>query len=147
MNAIEILLSDHKKIKEMIMHLLALSESDAEQRNASFAMLKHEMKIHEKLEEDLLYPHLMQFAASRANAFEHNAEVNVLENLLMTLSKAGTHTEEWTAQFRVFSEINEHHFREEESTQFSQILELLPADILEEIGDKMLTLKTKVQVA
>lgn len=147
MNAIDILLSDHKRIKVLMSKLSEFSESDAEQRNTLFAVLKCEVKLHEKMEEIFLYSYLKNFTKSRPNAFEHHAEADVLENLLITLSKAGTHTEEWTAQFRVFKEINEHHIREEETEQFSQALELVPADILEQIGDEILAFRMKTQVA
>jgi hemerythrin-like domain-containing protein len=143
MNAIQLLLADHKKMKKLVKQVYQTTEKDAVKRKKLFNIIKREAKLHEKMEEKFLYPYLKDHAKSRPNAFEHHEEVVLMEHMIAKLSKTATNSEEWTAKFKVFKELNDHHIKEEEKSKFKQANKLLSKELLEEIGDKMKAFKKK----
>ncbi len=145
MNAIQILLADHKKMKKMVNKLAKTTERAVETRKEMFKIIQREAKLHEKMEETYLYPYLKEIKKSRSNAFEHHEEVALMEHMLKQLSKTPCHKEEWTAKFWVLKELNDHHIDEEEDDKFPQAIKLLSKDLLKEIGDQMLAFKKRHQ--
>lgn len=143
MNAIKLLLNDHKKMKKLLKQLEKTSERAVQKRKSLFNTIKHEAKIHEKMEELYLYKLLKQFKESRPNAFEHHEEVVLVEHMIPQLARSKVDTEEWTAKYKVFKELNDHHIEEEEDEKFPQAIKLLTKDQLMEIGAKMELFKKK----
>lgn len=141
MDAIKLLLADHKAMKKLVKKVYETTEKAVETRKKLFKVILHEAKLHEKIEEKFLYPHLKEFTKSRPNAFEHHQEVLVMEFMLKKLSKTPYDKEEWTAQFRVLKELTDHHIEEEEDDKFVQARKFLSKDMLNEIGDKMFAYK------
>ena len=143
MNAIKLLLHEHKLMKKMVNILAKTSERSIAERKKLFSMIKHDAQLHEKMEEKFLYPLLKEFKTSRLNAFEHKEEVKLMEHLLTQLSKTDMKSEIWTAKFVVLKELNDHHIEEEEDEKFVQAKKLLSNEVLKEIGEKMIEFKAK----
>ncbi|MCS5711289.1 hemerythrin domain-containing protein [Candidatus Berkiella aquae] len=143
MNAIQILLTDHKKMKQLLLKLSKMSEKKAAERKKLFNTIKHEAKLHEKMEEQLFYPHLIELSKSRANVLEHHEEVVLVEHMITKLSRTDPKSEKWTAKFTVFKELNDHHIEEEEDEKFPQAIKLLSRNLLLEIGEQMQDFKKK----
>lgn len=145
MNAIKLLVAEHKKMKKLVAELAKTSEKALQKRKKLFGIIKVEAKLHEKMEEKYLFPFFKEDKKSRPNAFEHHAEVLLLEHMIVDLSKTKFNSEEWTAKFTVFKEFNDHHIEEEEDEKFPQAIKLLSKDQLNQIGDEMLLFKKKHQ--
>lgn len=145
MNAIKLLLNDHKKMKKLLKQLEQTSERALQKRKDLFKLIKHEAKIHEKMEELYLYKLLKEHKESRPNVFEHHEEVALLEYMIPQLSRLKVNTEEWTAKYKVFKEINDHHIEEEEDEKFPQAIKLLSKEELMEAGAKMALFKKKYE--
>ena len=143
MNAITLLLADHKKMKALVKKLSATTEKSAAKRKELFMTIQREAKLHEKMEEKFLYPRLRELKTSRPNALEHSEEVAVMEHMIAKMIKGPFNKEEWTAKMVVFKELNDHHIKEEEEQKFKEARRLLSTEELEEIGEKMLAFKAK----
>ncbi len=143
MHAIKLLLEDHKKMKKFLKQLEQTSERAVQKRKDLFNTIKHEAKIHEKMEELYLFKLLKEYEKSRPNVFEHHEEVLLVEHMIPQLSRSKVNTEEWTAKFKVFKELNDHHIEEEEEEKFPQAIKLLSKEELMEVGAKMEMFKKK----
>lgn len=142
-DALKLLMADHKKMKMLVKQVASTTEKMAAKRKKLFGAIKHEAKLHEKIEEKYLYAILRKNKKSKPNALEHFEEVALMEHLIKQLSSTSTRTEKWTAKFKVFQELTDHHIKEEEEEKFPEARKLLTQDQLEEIGVKMLTFKKK----
>ncbi len=143
MNAIQLLLADHRKMKKLVSKLSKTTERAIQTRKELFKIIKYEAKLHEKIEEKYFYSYLKEYQQSRPNAFEHHEEVALMEHMIIQLSQMPVNKEEWTAKFTVFKELNDHHIEEEEDEKFPQAIKLLSKDVLNQIGQKMLVFKEK----
>lgn len=142
-DALKLLMTDHRKMKKLVTQVAKTTEKMAAKRKKLFATIKHEAKLHEQMEEKYLYSLLRKKKKSKPNALEHSEEVALMELLIKQLSTSSPHTEKWTAKFKVFKELNDHHIKEEEEENFPEARKLLTKDQLEEIGKKMQVFKKK----
>ena len=62
-NALTLLKADHDKVKELLKKANKTTKKEAAQRKKLFHDIKHELKVHTKLEETLFYPKLKDFPA------------------------------------------------------------------------------------
>lgn len=142
-DALKLLMADHKKMNKLVKQVASTTEKMGAKRKKIFTTIKHEAKLHEQIEEKYLYSILRKNKKSKPNALEHFEEVALMEHLIKQLSTTSTGSEKWTAKFKVFQELTEHHIKEEEEEKFPEARKLLTKDQLEEIGDKMQAFKKK----
>jgi iron-sulfur cluster repair protein YtfE (RIC family) len=55
-NAISLLMQDHKKVKRLLKQLDNTTERAADRRESLFEQIQNELKIHTQLEEEIFYP-------------------------------------------------------------------------------------------
>ena len=67
MNALTLLKEDHVKVKKMLSELDQTTERAVKTREAVFSQLKHDLEIHEAIEEEFLYPALKEHPKTRDN--------------------------------------------------------------------------------
>ncbi|WP_095158380.1 hemerythrin domain-containing protein [Pseudomonas sp. Irchel 3E13] len=144
MNAIDLLIQDHKLVKKLLEDLSNTTERAMKKRADLLHRIEHELQIHTALEEEILYPAIKQ-AGGREEAkmyYEAKEEHRTVDSLVLPdLLHTGTGAVEFAGRVKVMKELLEHHIEEEESELFPTAKKLLGKDALEELGRAMETHK------
>ena len=137
MDALKLLKQDHDLVKKMLAEGEATTERGEKTRTELFARLKSELEIHERIEEEILYPQLRDHPKSQEIALEAYEEHHVVDEIMGELEATDVTDETWSAKFKVMKENIEHHIEEEEGEMFKQARQVFSDDELEELGDRM----------
>ena len=141
MDAIALLKADHDKVKKMLADGEETTERAEKTRTELFDMLKAEMLIHERIEEEIFYPALKAHPKARDIVLEGYEEHHVVDEIMGELEATPVTDETWGAKFKVMKENIEHHIEEEEGEMFKQARQVFETDELEELGARMMELK------
>jgi hemerythrin superfamily protein len=136
-DAVEILLNDHKVIKDLLNKLT--EASDDEERQAAMEQLKGVLTIHNATEENLVYPALNKVADSKVESdhlYHETAEADVLFFELDTLLKAGD-DETFDEKAEKFQEAVLHHIEEEEQKALPRLQENADPAQSEQLADSV----------
>ena len=140
MNAIELLMQDHKLVKKLLEELSTTTERAVKKRAELLQRIEHELQIHTALEEDILYPAIKQ-AGGKEEAkmyYEAKEEHRTVDSLVLPdLLHTETDTVAFAGRVKVMKELLEHHIEEEESELFATAKKLLGKDVLEQLGQAM----------
>lgn len=140
MNAIDMLVQDHKLVKKLLEELSVTTERAVKRRAELLHRIEHELQIHTALEEDILYPAIKQ-AGGKEEAkmyYEAKEEHRTVDSLVLPdLLHTETGTIEFAGRVKVMKELLEHHIEEEEGELFPTAKKILGKDILEELGKTM----------
>jgi len=140
MNAIELLMQDHKLVKKLLEELSATTERAVKKRAELLQRIEHELQIHTALEEDILYPAIKQ-AGGKEEAkmyYEAKEEHRTVDSLVLPdLLHTETGTVAFAGRVKVMKELLEHHIEEEEGELFPTAKKLLGKDVLEQLGQAM----------
>lgn len=111
---------DHKNFKALFSKFDKLGESEMEQKEDIFLMLKAELSDHAKVEEELFYPAIRDVDDDRALQLAQEAEEEhkIVKTLLEELDTVDIGSVEFAAKMKVLRETVEHHAEEEESRLF-----------------------------
>ncbi len=145
MNALTLLRSDHKEVKKMLSDLEDTTERAEKTRTEGLATLKHELGIHETIEEEIFYPALKEHSKTKDLTLEAYEEHHVVDTIMAELEGVEPSDETWMAKFAVMKENLEHHITEEEDELFPKTEQVLDKDELEQLGDRMQTRKEQLQ--
>ncbi len=137
MDALQLLKGDHEKVKRMLEELDATTERAEKTRTETFERLKHDLTIHETIEEEILYPALKEFAKTKDITLEAFEEHHVVDLIVAELEATPVTDETWGAKLTVMKENLEHHIEEEEDEMFKQARQVMDHDELAELGDQM----------
>ena len=137
MDALQLLKGDHEKVKRMLEELDATTERAEKTRTETFERLKHDLTIHETIEEEILYPALIEFAKTKDITLEAFEEHHVVDLIVAELDATPVTDETWSAKLTVMKENLEHHIEEEEDEMFKQARRVMDHDELAELGDQM----------
>lgn len=141
MDALKLLKQDHEMVKKMLAEGEATTERADKTRTELFARLKSELEIHERIEEEVLYPALRDHPKSKEIAYEAYEEHHVVDEILAELEMTPTSSPEWGAKFTVAKENLEHHIEEEEGEMFPKCRQIFSEEELEEMGARMAEIK------
>jgi len=140
MNAIELLMQDHKLVKKLLEELSTTTERAVKKRAELLQRIEHELQIHTALEEDILYPAIKQ-AGGKEEAkmyYEAKEEHRTVDSLVLPdLLHTKTGTVAFAGRVKVMKELLEHHIEEEEGELFPTAKKLLGKDVLEQLGQAM----------
>ena len=140
MNAIELLMQDHKLVKKLLEELSTTTDRAVKKRAELLQRIEHELQIHTALEEDILYPAIKQ-AGGKEEAkmyYEAKEEHRTVDSLVLPdLLHTETGTVAFAGRVKVMKELLEHHIEEEESELFPTAKKLLGKDVLEQLGQAM----------
>ncbi|MEX2546779.1 MAG: hemerythrin domain-containing protein [Chloroflexota bacterium] len=142
MDAITLLKKDHELVKKLLAEGEETTERAEKTRTELFARLKSELQIHERIEEEVLYPALRDNPKSEEIAYEAYEEHHVVDTILEELETTPTDSPEWLAKFTVAKENLEHHIEEEEGELFPKARQILSDDQLERMGARMEEIKS-----
>jgi len=144
MNAIELLVADHKRVKAILEQLSDSTERGVKKRTDLLAKLEMEITLHTQLEEEILYPAFKAAGSKERDVmyYEAKEEHRTVDSLVLPdLQATDPGTVEFSGRVKVVKELLEHHIEEEENEMFPQAQELLGDAKLEELGAQMETMK------
>ena len=143
MDAIALLEADHVKVKKLLTELESTTERGVKTRTELFATIKGELTLHEIIEEEIFYPELKAHPKAKDIVLEGYEEHHVVDVLMSELEGMDVADETWGAKALVMKENIEHHIEEEEGEMFKQARSVFETDELEELGERMMELKTR----
>ena len=141
MEALQLLKDDHDKVKKLLDQGESTTERAEKTRTELFAKLKQELSVHERIEEEIFYPALKGHPRAKELVLEAYEEHHVEDTILGELEQTDVSDERWGAKFTVAKENIEHHIEEEEGEMFEQARQVFDRAELEELGERMATLK------
>ncbi len=137
MDALELLKTDHDRMKELLTRGEETTERAEKARTELFATIKRELTIHEQIEEEIFYPALRDHPKARDIVLEGYEEHHVVDTLMGEMSGLAVTDETWQAKMAVMKENIEHHIEEDEGEMFEKAQQILDAAELEALGDRM----------
>lgn len=140
-NAIAMLKSDHRKVKELFDNFEDSKNSASQAKIVASAL--QELKIHATIEEELFYPSVRQEIEDEDGMMpEADEEHHVAKVLIAELENMKGDEEHWEAKFKVLAESVRHHIKEEERQMFPKARK---TDIdFVALGERMTELKEKL---
>jgi hypothetical protein len=136
---IELLTTDHQKVKALFQEFEA-AEAGEEKRRL-FGQIKMELKVHSKIEEEIFYPAVHEIDSEIAS--EAVEEHNVVDWILAQMTRLSPDNEAYDAKFKTLRENVEHHMEEEETEMFAEARQALGSQ-LGELGALMMERKKKL---
>jgi iron-sulfur cluster repair protein YtfE (RIC family) len=134
-NALELMKTDHDRLKELLEE--ALDTDEPTERSELLHQMRSELMAHEQMEEDVFYPALRKNAEAKEIVLEGYEEHHVIDLILDELLEVPEESEQWKAKLKVLQENIEHHIEEEEGEMFKKAKQTFDKDALEELGAKM----------
>lgn len=141
MNALKLLKEDHDLVKKVLAEGEETTERAEKTRAELFERLKSELTVHERIEEEVLYPALRDHPRSRQLALEGYEEHHVVDTILGELERTPVTDDRWGAKFKVAKENLEHHIEEEETQMFPKARQIFSEVELEDMGRRMQEIK------
>src|SRR5690349_21015663 len=114
MDALELLEEEHKRFKKILEEGEETTERARAGRAELFERLKRGLQIHEKMEEEVLYPALKAHPQAKDIVLEGFEEHHVADMIVAELDETDVSDERWAAKWKVLKESLEHHIEEEE---------------------------------
>lgn len=131
------LIKDHERVKGILEELVESSASAKQRRKKLLDTLREELLVHEKLEEELVYPALERRKATRDLTLEGYQEHHVVDLLVEELESLDFDDKAWKAKLTVLQENLLHHLDEEESHLFPQAEQTLDDSQLRRIEQQL----------
>ncbi|OLF53831.1 hemerythrin domain-containing protein [Pseudomonas chlororaphis] len=150
MNAIDLLLADHKRVRNLLTQLSESTERGIKKRTDLVNKLEAELAVHTRLEEQILYPAFKKAGGKAQQVMYHEAkeEHRTVDSLVLPdLKDTDPSTAEFSGRAKVVKELLEHHIEEEEREMFPQARKLLGKAALEQLGAEMDELKSEYKKA
>jgi hemerythrin superfamily protein len=144
MDAIELLIDQHRKLEQRLDSALDSLQSQPTQRDQRLAEIGDHLGVHLASEEEVFYPAVKQ-QSTEAILLESLEEHLSLKRLLADLLALPPDDETYRAKLKVLAEQTEHHHREEEEHLFPKVrLRMTPA-ALEALGQQMAALQSRMR--
>ena len=146
MNAIDLLLEDHKRVKAILSQLSDSTERAVKKRTELLNKLEMEITLHTRLEEEILYPVFKKAGGKEQAVMYHEAkeEHRTVDSLVLPdLKNTAPDSLEFSGRAKVVKELLEHHIEEEETEMFPQARKLLGKKVLDELGEQMEAMKAE----
>jgi hemerythrin superfamily protein len=134
MNALELIRSDHQKVKNLF-EQVRRAESH-EQKRRVFRLIRHELTVHAEMEEAIFYPAFEQSEGFEERLDEALEEHDEVRDLLEEMEET-EEAEEFDDLFEELVDAVEHHVAEIEGEFFPKARDLLSESELERLGVQM----------
>jgi Hemerythrin HHE cation binding domain len=145
MDAITLLETDHRRLKDLLKQGEETTERAVKGRGDLLKTLTKALTIHEMIEEKILYPALEAYPEAHDIVLEGFQEHHVADLINKELQNVPAGDEQWGAKFKVLKENIEHHIQEEEGPMFRTARGVMPADQLELLGARMAKMKADAE--
>ena len=147
-NAIDLLVEDHNKVRQMLKELSDTTNRAAKKREELLNKIKKEVQIHTRIEEEIFYPAFRDSDAGEHKKlfFEAKEEHRAVDKLVLPdLENTEPTTEEFKGRVKVLKDLIEHHAEEEEKEMFPKAKKTLSNEQLRELGERMAARKQELQ--
>lgn len=139
-DAIDLLVEDHKKCRKLLEEFEATTDRAVKTRQQLLKDIETELEVHAQLEEELFYPAYKVAAESsedRKLFFEAHEEHHVVDFVIAELKETDPATEPFGAKAKLLRELVERHADEEEKEMFPRARQLLTADALADLAEQI----------
>lgn len=143
MDAIELLLSDHRKVDSLFQQFE--KGGNSEEFTQLFTQLKNDLTVHTQIEEEIFYPAARNnpdTADLVAEAYQEQAEVKQLLSQVEGLDNTST---EWGQRMTEIMRDVQAHVQMEETEMFPRMREHFQADQLQQLGQQLQQRKAELQ--
>lgn len=145
MNAIDLLIAQHRTLESKFEDLLAAADSGSAARcKALLAEAGDDLAVHIASEELIFYP-AVKARRTEDILMESLEEHLSLKRLLADLLALNPAEDTFRPKAKVLQEQTEHHHEEEEENLFPKVRDLLDERELERLGEAMLGLQQKLR--
>ena len=142
MDALELLKTDHKTVKELFKKVEA-SKNDKQQKQL-FEEIKTELETHTHIEETVFYPAVAKHDELKDMVLESLEEHKQVKTLLREMDNLTEDSEKFEPKLKVLMENVEHHAEEEEEAKmFPKVRKLMDAGALDQLGQELEAAKNK----
>lgn len=142
MDALELLKTDHKKVKELFKK--AEANENEKQQKQLFEQIKTELETHTHIEETVFYPAVAKNDELKDMVLESLEEHKQVKTLLREMENLTSDSEKFEPKLKVLMENVEHHAEEEEEGKmFPKIRKLMNAKALDQLGQELQAAKDK----
>ena len=142
MDALELLKTDHKTVKELFKKV-ETSKNDKQQKQL-FEEIKMELETHTHIEETVFYPAVAKYDELKDMVLESLEEHKQVKTLLREMDNLTEDSEKFEPKLKVLMENVEHHAEEEEvAKMFPKVRKLMDAGALDQLGDELEAAKDK----
>jgi hemerythrin-like domain-containing protein len=146
MDVIKLLKEDHAKVKKMLDELEETTERATTKRQQLFAKVQSELRLHELVEEEIVYPAFREQSKLKDIVLEGYEEHHVVDLIMDEIAGEPVTDETWAAKLKVMKENVEHHVEEEEDKMFPQARKLFAEEELESLGERVEQRKQQEQL-
>ena len=141
MNALELLKTDHQKVKELFKKA---EGANAARQKQLFEQIKKELETHTHIEEMIFYPAVRQTEELEKMVLESLEEHKQVKTLLREMENLTSDSEKFEPKLKVLMENVEHHAEEEEEGKmFPKVRELFDETALEKLGQELEAAKSR----
>ena len=140
-DAITLLENDHRRMQALLKEGEETKGGAVAKRGDLLKSITGELKLHEMIEEKVLYPALEAHPEARDIVLEGFQEHHVADVIVNELHSVARNDEVWGAKFKVLKENLEHHIDEEEGEMFRTARAVFTRDQLQTMGAKMARMK------
>ena len=136
MNAVDLLLDQHRHTEALFEEFRSFEDDDARRRVAGEII--ETLWVHHQIEEHVLYPAVVERLPSMKDEVDEDLEEHrALERQLEQMRASDLEDDRYDALVEVTEELVDHHFEEEEEDLFPVVREQFPHDELREMGERM----------
>jgi hemerythrin-like domain-containing protein len=140
MDAIQLLKTDHKLVKDLLSELEGSTVRAVKKRAELLLEIQKNLKAHTTIEEEIFYPAFKK-AGEKEEAkmyFEALEEHRAAEDLVLPdLLNTDPASDQFSGRAKVLKELIEHHIEEEETEMFKKAKALLSKEQLTDLGAQM----------
>jgi hemerythrin-like domain-containing protein len=139
-DAISMLKEDHKTVRGLLGKMELASGRASKSRDALFAKLEQEIKIHSELENEIFYPAFKDAVRKKDDQqlfFEAEEEHHLVDVVLGGFGDEERQPEEFAAHCKVLKDLVEHHLKEEEQRMFPIAKKVMDKSVLQDLGQRI----------
>jgi hemerythrin-like domain-containing protein len=137
MDAISLLIDDHREIQAVLKRIRETDEGETRERGELFEKARRLLTVHEVIEEEIFYPTLEQHPKAKDMVLEGFEEHDVVNHIMAELEGMPYDDEHWGPTAKVMTENVEHHIGDEEHEMFPKARQVFDEHELEELGKAM----------
>ena len=143
--ALELLMSDHRKVEDLFEQFEQEKEGDEGTRREIAQRICSELTVHAQVEEELFYPWLRENLEDDKMEMLEEAQIehNTAKDLIAQIESAADIDEVFNARVKVLSEYIKHHVQEEENEIFPEVRD--EQEELDELGQEMTARKGELK--
>ncbi|MGH9275160.1 MAG: hemerythrin domain-containing protein [Acidimicrobiales bacterium] len=139
MNAIDLLIADHNRVRGLFKRFREAKEKEETKAMVELAgMIVNELEVHTTIEEEIFYPAVRDTNDEISGLVDEGLqEHHVVKVLIEELAEVEPAQEVWVAKMTVLIENVEHHAEEEEKDMFPPLRSSCEADMVDHLADQL----------